>query len=1075
MPIIEKVEDDEDFIDLGALFAGFNEGDAVRMVKMIPVCDMSMGDKEEYEKDELHWRYESTRSQQEWMERRAETLLESPVIEEMNESKVRMVNLWDESLTEVVLDSGADTHVLPLSYYSGELGTSAYPKLKLVIRDAQGNAIHTTEQKMNITFEFRKENGKKICVMDSAVFGNVTQPLFAVGKLWKCGWGIEPKDSQSAYLKKGKTMVPIRFANNSTVTDLRIYRAEAHESGKEKERLIRQLTIKKEMEEDLEELKYEEGWMFLRSGKPVRIDWDAKYTYNPRKDDVKAFPYRTTLLTTYEEEEVKWSELEFFECGEEWSGRERMEITASKRWNVVVTIMEREPCGMEAYGKYVSPFTTSMEEEKSTKRKSEEGKDRDEVMKELDAVESGVKNPDDDERKTYDEKEDRRKQVEEKLPSIGESMEEKMNIEVLFDREYKGEAWKKGIFVGKDMDLMKQVPILRQAKRAEVKEVMMMMMMMKILAKAKEVKNHLKRHQRGIWKVKLKNRIDVGDAYLMVEQDEPTVAEVDGRYLEEFGLKSDDGFPALFFQRPERGEKGMIVLSLVDDMELYASKEEFHRLVEFLKGKGLKIKVEGPMDESEGSMSFLKRGFQATEDGNVEITMNPKYIEGLVEVLGLEKAYTKKIPCPADNGRAFQAQKNGMEPLTPELHHVYRKGVGILLYLAPERPDVMYALKKLSTKLASPTNSDLEMLRHVAKYLKGTPEITLVHRKTVLHFADSGEMTEEEYLAELKRQIREEAKSIQSITILEDWLKKAALEKYEEAVEAVKAKASKPSESSGSSDETQKEEEKKEPRESAEKPEEPKAEDEQAEKAEDAERADVPMEVKQTKETGQADEAKETERPDESKGEEQEEVDPADMSIAGVCREKYYLSENTIELLKKLVRMKDCMHAIQTFMLVVQVCQVGASTPVIDDALAQSGPGSSFGQVQKEEEQEQKEEMANVVEVMSGVEIVMLICGMVYLCQQTAKMVNMCVIKCKKRHMMNMFVKASVKLMKYKRTQKRQSQNRHGYKPHVKALRTHSGTSQKKVQKAVEQLFFDKVDGLNRECKPATQKSEGAV
>ena len=213
----------------------------------------------------------------------------------------------------------------------------------------------------------------------------------------------------------------------------------------------------------------------------------------------------------------------------------------------------------------------------------------------------------------------------------------------------------------------------------------------------------------------------------------------------------------------------------------------------------------------------------------------------------------------------------------------------------------------------------------------------------------------------------------------------------------MKAKASKPSESSGSSDETQKEEEKKEPRESAEKPEEPKAEDEQAEKAEDAERADVPMEVKQTKETGQADEAKETERPDESKGEEQEEVDPADMSIAGVCREKYYLSENTIELLKKLVRMKDCMHAIQTFMLVVQVCQVGASTPVIDDALAQSGPGSSFGQVQKEEEQEQKEEMANVVEVMSGVEIVMLICGMVYLCQQTAKMVNMCVIKCKKR------------------------------------------------------------------------------
>ena len=86
--------------------------------------------------------------------------------------------------------------------------------------------------------------------------------------------------------------------------------------------------------------------------------------------------------------------------------------------------------------------------------------------------------------------------------------------------------------------------------------------------------------------------IDVGDAYLMGEQDEPTVVEVGGRYyqlgytlpgqrigssawfgklkgyLEEFGLKSDDGLPALFFKRPEKGQKRMIVLSHVDDMEL---------------------------------------------------------------------------------------------------------------------------------------------------------------------------------------------------------------------------------------------------------------------------------------------------------------------------------------------------------------------------------------------------------------------------------------------------------------------------------------------------------------------------
>ena len=201
-------------------------------------------------------------------------------------------------------------------------------------------------------------------------------------------------------------------------------------------------------------------------------------------------------------------------------------------------------------------------------------------------------------------------------------------------------------------------------------------------------------------------------------------------YLEEYGLKSDEGLPALFYRRPEKGKAGMVVLSHVDDMELYATKEEFQELIEFLRKKKLKIKVEGPLNVHEGSMSFLKRGFSAVNDGDVEITMNSKYIEGLVDALELDQSYPKKLPCPADNGRAMQAKKGGMDPLSEEDHHTYRKGVGILLYLAPERPDLMYVLKKLSTKLASPVEADMELLRHAAKYLKGTPDVSLIHKKS---------------------------------------------------------------------------------------------------------------------------------------------------------------------------------------------------------------------------------------------------------------------------------------------------------------------------------------------------------
>ena len=248
--------------------------------------------------------------------------------------------------------------------------------------------------------------------------------------------------------------------------------------------------------------------------------------------------------------------------------------------------------------------------------------------------------------------------------------------------------------------------------------------------------------------------IDVGDAYLMAEPEEPTVVEVDGEYyelgftlpgqrigssawfnklkgyLEEYGMKSDDGLPALFSKKPTKNEKRIILLTHVDDMELYAAKEDFEKLVEFLKSKGLKLKVEGPLEEKEGSIGFLKRNVKSTHEGDVEITMNSKHVEGLVEVLKLEGAYPKRLPCPLDNGRSFQAKKGGMDPLSAEDHHTYRKGVGILLYLAPERPDIMYVLKKLSTKLAAPVEADMELLRYVGKYLKGTPDLALVHKKS---------------------------------------------------------------------------------------------------------------------------------------------------------------------------------------------------------------------------------------------------------------------------------------------------------------------------------------------------------
>ena len=57
------------------------------------------------------------------------------------------------------------------------------------------------------------------------------------------------------------------------------------------------------------------------------------------------------------------------------------------------------------------------------------------------------------------------------------------------------------------------------------------------------------------------------------------------KVLEEYKLESDAGLPALFFRKPEKGKPGFMVLSHVDDLEVFGSSKEFKELVTFLEGK----------------------------------------------------------------------------------------------------------------------------------------------------------------------------------------------------------------------------------------------------------------------------------------------------------------------------------------------------------------------------------------------------------------------------------------------------------------------------------------------------------
>eukprot|EP00439_Symbiodinium_sp_Y106_P046168 s101_g5.t2 len=301
---------------------------AVKMTeskKLVKVASMADGsDEEEYEGDELHKWYEDLE------------------VDKLNSKKAKSgenILRWDETKQ--------DWMVKPFEIPSPGF-TDSEEEIDLSKQDWT--------------------DGRVIKVRGSAVFGDVTQPLFAVGKLWKVGWGLDPLDQFNAFLKKGGARVPVRFVRNSTVTDLKIYRAQVKvvkeeepqvflkKGGarvpvrfvrnstvtdlkiyraqvkvvKEEEPQVRKLTLIKQMGEDFEKMKYHEGWFFMSDGKPARFDWDKNTTSDPTRDEVKTFKYRTTLVTRYEGEEIISNELEFFECAEEWKGSEEVHIDLAK-------------------------------------------------------------------------------------------------------------------------------------------------------------------------------------------------------------------------------------------------------------------------------------------------------------------------------------------------------------------------------------------------------------------------------------------------------------------------------------------------------------------------------------------------------------------------------------------------------------------------------------------------------------------------------------------------------------------------------------------------------------------------
>ena len=135
-------------------------------------------------------------------------------------------------------------------------------------------------------------------------------------------------------------------------------------------------------------------------------------------------------------------------------------------------------------------------------------------------------------------------------------------------------------------------------------------------------------------------------------------------------------------------------------------------------GKRFKIKDLGKLSW------FLGTEFNCNESG---IEMNQtQYIEKVLLRFGKADCKPKPTPCILGVGKVSDEES----PLLEDPGE-YRAIVGSLIYVMKgTRPDLCYVVTKLSQKMSKPTRANLELAKHVLRYLKGTSGQGLSFRRS---------------------------------------------------------------------------------------------------------------------------------------------------------------------------------------------------------------------------------------------------------------------------------------------------------------------------------------------------------
>ncbi|CAE7502814.1 RE1 [Symbiodinium sp. CCMP2456] len=164
---------------------------------------------------------------------------------------------------------------------------------------------------------------------------------------------------------------------------------------------------------------------------------------------------------------------------------------------------------------------------------------------------------------------------------------------------------------------------------------------------------------------------------------------------------------------------GIVLIHHIDDFDVCGPAALLDDLLKVQLPKcGCKLKVgelEWPGEASSSTSEFLGRKKILVEDAVVTLP-NEKHISDILRMLGLEQAKSSPVP-----GKKLNLQDNKL--LEGKAKEVYASCVGSATYLSQDRPDIKFACKELAKRIREPRECDMQNLKVLGRYLRGTMHV----------------------------------------------------------------------------------------------------------------------------------------------------------------------------------------------------------------------------------------------------------------------------------------------------------------------------------------------------------------